>query len=132
VNKLIRWGKFNLVGAIGMVVQLAALVLFNKWVRGHYLIASAAALELTMITTSCKPALHAEGPPQPLHSFRPIIPILSFKSMLRNLALMRILVQAAHVPLLISNFIAMLFCSIVNSYLGDTWVSGTTHTAQSA
>jgi putative flippase GtrA len=32
MNTLIRWGKFNLVGAIGMVVQLAALALLN---RGH-------------------------------------------------------------------------------------------------
>jgi hypothetical protein len=30
MNTLIRWGKFNLVGAMGMVVQLAALALFNR------------------------------------------------------------------------------------------------------
>ena len=30
MNPLIRWGKFNLVGAMGMVVQLAALALFNR------------------------------------------------------------------------------------------------------
>jgi hypothetical protein len=27
---LIRWGKFNLVGAMGMVVQLTALALFTR------------------------------------------------------------------------------------------------------
>jgi hypothetical protein len=30
VNAFIRWSKFNLVGVVGMVVQLAALALFNR------------------------------------------------------------------------------------------------------
>ncbi len=46
---LIRWVRFNLVGAVGMVVQLAALSLFNRLLHGRYLIASAAALELTVL-----------------------------------------------------------------------------------
>jgi putative flippase GtrA len=40
-------------------------------------------------------------------------------SMLGNLALMRILVDGAHMPLLASNGIAILCCSIVNFFLGD-------------
>ena len=49
MNPLIRWGKFNLVGAMGMVVQLAALALFNRVSAGHYLYATAAAIELALI-----------------------------------------------------------------------------------
>jgi len=49
VNTFIRWGKFNLVGAMGMVVQLTALALLNRWAPGHYLYASAAAVELTLL-----------------------------------------------------------------------------------
>jgi putative flippase GtrA len=49
MNPLIRWGKFNLVGAIGMGVQLAALALFNRWAAGHYLYATTAAIELTLL-----------------------------------------------------------------------------------
>ena len=30
MNPLIRWGKFNLVGAMGMVVQLGALAAINR------------------------------------------------------------------------------------------------------
>ena len=30
MNTLIRWGKFNLVGAMGVVVQLAALSLLSR------------------------------------------------------------------------------------------------------
>jgi hypothetical protein len=49
MNTLLRWGKFNLVGAMGMGLQLAALALFNRWTAGHYLYASAAAIELTLL-----------------------------------------------------------------------------------
>ena len=42
---LLRCGRFTLVGAMGMVVQLVALALFNHRMPGHYLVASAAALE---------------------------------------------------------------------------------------
>ena len=51
MNAFIRWGKFNLVGAMGMGVQLAALALFNRWTAGHYLYASAAAIRVR-ITSS--------------------------------------------------------------------------------
>jgi putative flippase GtrA len=46
-------------------------------------------------------------------------------SMLGNLALMRILVDGAHMPLLASNGIAILCCSIVNFFLGDNWAFAT-------
>ena len=49
MNTLLRWGKFNLVGAMGMGLQLAALALFNRWTAGHYLYASALAIELTLL-----------------------------------------------------------------------------------
>jgi GtrA-like protein len=49
MNTLLRWGKFNLVGAMGMGLQLTALALFNRWMAGRYLYASAAALELTLL-----------------------------------------------------------------------------------
>jgi putative flippase GtrA len=49
VNALVRWAKFNLVGAVGMAVQLAALARFSRWAPGHYLYASAAAIEITLL-----------------------------------------------------------------------------------
>ena len=51
MNTFIRWGKFNLVGAIGMIVQLTALALFNRWSRGHYLCASAAARKISRLSS---------------------------------------------------------------------------------
>lgn len=49
MNILIRWWKFNVVGAMGMVVQLAALALFDRWTAGRYLSATAAAIELALL-----------------------------------------------------------------------------------
>ena len=49
MTPFVRWVTFNLVGAVGMVVQLAALALFSRLLHGSYLIASAAALEITLL-----------------------------------------------------------------------------------
>ena len=49
MNTFIRWGKFNLVGAMGMVVQLAALAFFSRLAAGHYLFATAAAIEIAVV-----------------------------------------------------------------------------------
>jgi len=100
VNLFIRWGKFNLVGAIGMAVQLASLALI--W---H---------------------LHYTWPDRRCHSTL-LTQCLRFHlsnglvSMIGNLALMRILVSTAHLPVLIANCIAILCCSIINFGLGNNW-----------
>jgi dolichol-phosphate mannosyltransferase len=126
VNTFIRWLKFNLVGAIGMVVQLAALALFNRWWAGRYLWASAAAVELTLLHNFVWHLFYT------WHDRRDRSAILGrllrfhlsngLVSMLGNLALMRPLVQEAHMPLLAANSIAILCCSIVNFCLGNEWV----------
>ena len=41
--------------------------------------------------------------------------------MVGNLALMRILVHEARLPVLVANGIAILCCSVVNFCLGDNW-----------
>jgi len=125
VNTFIRWGKFNLVGAIGMAVQLAALALFNHWLAGRYLYASAAAVELTLLHNFVW-HLHYTWRDRRDNSLL-LTQLLRFHlsngmvSMLGNLALMRVLVHQAHVPLLAANTIAILCCSIVNFCLGNQW-----------
>lgn len=126
MNTVIRWGKFNLVGAIGMVVQLAALALFNRWSRGHYLLASAAALEITLLHNFVWHLHYTWRDRRNRSAFS--AQLLRFHlsnglvSMVGNLALMRILVHDAHLPLLVSNTIAILCCSVVNFCLGNEWV----------
>jgi len=125
MSTFIRWGKFNLVGAAGMVFQLAALALLNPWAAGHYLYATAAAIELTLLHNF---AWHLR------YTWRDrsdgssrLAQIVRFHlsngmvSMVGNLALMRVLVQQAHMPLLAANAIAILCCSLANFLLGDCW-----------
>jgi putative flippase GtrA len=125
MNLLLRWGKFNLVGAIGMVVQLTALARFNRWMAGHYLIASAAAIELTLLHNFLW-HLHftwrdrRDSSPR-LHQLVRFHLSNGLVSMLGNLALMRVLVHQARLPLLASNVIAILCCSAVNFCLGNNW-----------
>jgi len=125
MNTFLRWGKFNLVGAMGMVVQLAALALFNRGMAGHYLFASAAAIELTLLHNFMW-HLHYTWRDRRDGSTR-LRQLLRFHlsngfvSMLGNLALMRLMVHEAHLPLLLSNTIAILCCSVVNFRLGNNW-----------
>jgi putative flippase GtrA len=125
VNTLIRWGKFNLVGAMGMVLQLCALALFNRCAPGHYLLTSAAALELTLLHNFVWHLRYTWHDRR--HDSELLAQLLRFHlsnglvSMLGNLALMRIVVQRAHLPVLVSNGIAILCCSLVNFCLGNNW-----------
>ena len=125
MSTFIRWSKFNLVGAVGMVVQLAALALFNRCVPGHYLLTSAAALELTLLHNFVA-HLHYTWSDR-RHNSAVLAQLVRFHlsnglvSMLGNLALMRLLVGVAHTPLLAANAIAILGCSILNFCLGNNW-----------
>ena len=126
MNTLIRWCRFNLVGAMGMALQLCSLALLNRWAAGHYLIASAVAVEITLLHNFVW-HLHYTWRDRRDETTR-LRQLLRFHlsnglvSMLGNLALMRILVHEGHVPLLVSNCIAIVCCSFVNFYLGNDWV----------
>ncbi len=134
MNTLIRWGKFNLVGALGMAVQLAALALFNRWFAGHYLYASAAAIELTLLHNFIWHTRYTwrdrnDGASWLRQGIRFHLSN-GLVSMLGNLALMRLFFHTAHLPLLISNIIAILCCSLANFYLGNKWAFATPRNAE--
>jgi putative flippase GtrA len=128
MNTLIRWGKFNLVGVAGMGLQLALLAVFNRLAPGHYLISTAAAIEITLLHNF---AWHVR------YTWRdrrdgsaPAVRLLRFHlsnglvSLIGNVALMRALVGHAHLPVLAANSIAIVCCSIVNFALSDLWAFG--------
>jgi putative flippase GtrA len=131
MNPLIRLGKFNLVGAMGFALQLAALALFNRMMPGHYLFATAAAIELTLLHNFTW-HLHytwrdRRATTNPLHQLIRFHLSNGLVSILGNLTLMHPFVHQAHLPLLISNVIATLCCSIANFYLGNNWAFATSH-----
>jgi putative flippase GtrA len=126
VKTFIRWSKFNLVGAMGMAVQLGALAVLNWRAPGHYLLASAAAVELTLLHNF---VWHLNYTWRDRRDDSALLRQLArfhlsngLVSMLGNLALMRVLVAEARLPVLLSNCIAILCCSIINFCLGDDWV----------
>jgi putative flippase GtrA len=128
MNKLIRWLKFNLVGAMGMVVQLGSLAVFNHWSAGHYLYATLAAIELTLmhnfvwhLSYTWRDRRHGSVLPVQLLRFHLSNGLVS---MVGNLAIMRVLVGGAHMPALAANCIAIVCCSVVNFCLGDHWTFG--------
>jgi putative flippase GtrA len=126
MNSFIRWCKFNLVGAAGMAVQLGSLALLNHCSRGHYLLASAAALEVTLLHNFVW-HLRYTWRDRRDHSAR-LGQLMRFHlsnglvSLAGNLALMRILVESARMPVLAANAVAILCCSVVNFCLGNEWV----------
>ena len=124
MNALVRWCKFNLVGAMGMVVQLGALAVINHCLPGHYLYASAAAMELALVHNF---AWHLRYTWRDRRDGSRFAQFIRFHlsngmvSLVGNLVLMKLLVGGAHLPVLASNGIAILCCSIVNFSLGDQW-----------
>ena len=125
MNTLRRWGRFNLVGAVGMVVQLALLAGLNRLASGHYLYATAAAIEITLLHNfvwhlrfTWRDRRHGASVLGQLLRFHLSNGLVS---MLGNLVLMRILVHGAHMPLLAANCVAVLCCSVVNFCLGNSW-----------
>ena len=125
MNTLVRWGKFNLVGAVGMGVQLCALALFDRWAPGHYLLASTVAIEVTLLHNFIWHVHYtwrdrSEGGELLTRLMRFHLSN-GLVSMVGNLALMRVLVGEARMPVLVANAIAILCCSLVNFFLSDRW-----------
>lgn len=125
MNHFVRWWKFNLVGAVGMVLQLVVLGLFTRLMPEHLLLATAGAVECTLLHNfvwhvhyTWRDRQDGSGRMGQLLRFHLSNGMVSLGG---NLLLMRLLVQEAHFPMLVSNGIAILSCSIVNFYLGDHW-----------
>jgi len=125
MNALLRWGKFNLVGAAGVVLQLGLLAIFNHVVPGHYLLATAAAIEITLFNNF---VLHVRYTWRDRRDGSAVVDrLLRFHlsnglvSFAGNVVLMRVLAGQAHLPVLAADGIAILCCSIANFALSDLW-----------
>jgi putative flippase GtrA len=125
MSTLLRWGKFNLVGAIGMVVQLTALAGFNRYAAGHYLWATAGAIELTLLHNfvwhlhfTWRDRREKAAVLRQLVRFHLSNGLISIAG---NLVLMRFLVHNARLRLLVANCVAILCCSVANFFLSNGW-----------
>jgi putative flippase GtrA len=113
-----RFWRFNAVGVLGFVVQLAVLALL---VRGgvHYLVATGIAVELAILhnfawherwTWADRPGRESARWPR-LARFHVVNGSVSIAG---NLLLMPLLVRAGGLPVLAANAVAVLACAAVN------------------
>ncbi len=125
---LLRWIKFNAVGGIGIVVQLAALSVFRSWLKLDYLLATGLAVEIAVIhnflwhkrfTWADRPAV---WPAQSLFRLAKFHASNGAVSMGGNLGLMRLLVGELKFNYVAANLIAIVLCSLVNFLLSDRFV----------
>lgn len=121
----IRWLKFNAVGAVGIGVQLVVLAGLKSGIHLHYLAATALAVEAAVIHnffwherfTWVDRA--SRGGWSRFARFNVTTGIFSI---LGNIALMKLLVDAMHLQYLLANGITIAACSLVNFSLSDKLV----------
>jgi len=125
---LLRWIKFNAVGAGGIVVQVAVLSVFRSRLKLDYLLATGLAVEIAVIhnflwherfTWADRPATRW------VHSLFRLVKFNASNgavSMVGNLGLMWLLVGEVKFNYVASNLIAIVLCSLVNFLLGDRFV----------
>ena len=123
-----RWLKFNLVGAIGIVVQLAVLGILNGVLKLDYLPATALAVEAAVLHNFLWHERFTWADRASLTRRQALLRLLHFNlttgaiSILGNLLLMRMLVGQAHLPSLPANLISIAGCSLVNFLVSDALV----------
>ena len=120
-----RWMKFNIVGWIGIGVQLGVLTVLKSGLRLDYLWATALAVEAAVIhnyfwhqrfTWADRPAGSEIG------RFARFNLTTGAFSIARNLVLMKLLVDVAHVQYLLANIVTIATCSLLNFVVSDRLV----------
>ncbi len=126
MSLLQRWASFNLVGVLGMAVQLSLLAaLQHTLLRTHPLLATALALEITLLHNVCWHRRYTWRDRAAKSSWRRSLVHFhlsnGFVSLVGNLVIMRWLMGRAHMPPVAANAIAIAICSLLNFLLGEKW-----------
>jgi putative flippase GtrA len=113
----VRWLKFNLVGGLGIVVQLAVLGLLVSGLGVNYLVGTAVAVEAAVLHNF---VWHERFTWRDRRGAGAFGRLLRFNltngglSIGGNLILMRVLVGALGVPYLAANLVTIAACSMAN------------------
>jgi dolichol-phosphate mannosyltransferase len=124
----LRWLKFNAVGGIGIVVQLAALAVLRSWLNLDYLLATGLAVEIAVAQNFLWHEHYTWADRPPARAMQSLVRLAKFNasngavSMVGNLGLMRLLVGDMKFSYIASNLIAIVLCSLVNFLLSDRFV----------
>jgi putative flippase GtrA len=125
LTSVARWMKFNLVGAVGIGVQLAALWAFTGMGLG-YMWATSLAVEAAVLHNfvwherfTWADRASDGGATMRLVRFNLTTGAVSIAG---NLAVMRVMVGEAHFATLPANLVSIAVCSVVNFLVSDRWV----------
>jgi len=132
---LVRWCKFNFVGAIGICVQFGVLFLLKSVLHFHYLAATAVAVEAAVVhnffwherftwADRIKSGRVQLSWKKSLARFVRFNLANGLVSIAGNLGMMRVMVGWAHMNYLAANGIAIAVCSLLNFVVSDGWVFG--------
>jgi len=122
-----HWVKFNVVGAIGIGVQLAALAALNR-LLGNYVVATAIAVELTVLHNFVWHERFTWADRASMSWRDSLVRLLKFNfsngaiSILGNILLMRWFVGEFRLPVVIANLLAIALCGLANFVVGDRFV----------
>ena len=124
----LRWLKFSFVGAIGIGVQFAALLLLKGTFHFHYLVATAVAVEAAVVHNFVWHEQFTWSDRGPTGWRRSLPRFVRFNlttgalSILGNLALMKVMVGCGRVNYLLANALAIALCSLANFLVSEEWV----------
>lgn len=126
----IRWLKFNLVGGIGIAVQLLVLAMLKTGLHFDYRIATVVAVETAVIHNFVwhERFTWAERAGDSCARFLRFNLTTGIFSIAGNLALMKLLVGLGHVNYLLANGFTIASCSVVNFMVTDGLVFATDRT----
>jgi len=122
-----RWVKFNLVGAMGIAVQLAVLWLLSS-VGLEYLLATMLAVESAVLHNFVWHERFTWADRGSKKAWEVVGRLLRFNlttgavSIGGNVVLMRVLVGEAHLRPVVANLVSIGACSLVNFLVSDRWV----------
>ncbi len=123
-----RWLKFNAVGALGIAVQLAVLLVLKAGFHLSYLPATALAVEAAVVHNFLWHERYTWAD-RVRPSWRKSLPrLMRFNlttgavSIAGNLALMKLMVDFGHLNYLLANAIAIALCSLANFLISEQWV----------
>ena len=123
---MIRWLKFNLVGGIGIGVQLAVLTALKSGLHFNYLLATVLAVEAAVIHNfiwherfTWEDRQKNTSPSVRFTKFNLTNGLLSIAG---NLLLMKLFAGFFHLNYLAANLIAITLCSLANFLVSDRFV----------
>jgi len=121
----IRWWKFNAVGAMGIVVQLATLALFKTGFHLNYLVATALAVEAAVIHNFFWHERYTWADREASSRF---VRFAKFNlsngaiSIVGNVLAMKLFVEGLRVNYFVANVLSIAVCSILNFLVADQFV----------